>query len=174
MLFRSHIRSADPGIHPEIRANYLDTEQDRRAIVAAVRRVRDFFAAPALGKYRGDEILPGDAVHSDEQILEFVRAEAESVYHPVGTCKMGSDEMAVVDARLRVHGVKGLRVADASIMPTVPSGNTNAPAIMIAEKCADMLLDDAGVKVNLPEGLPSKRQPEFEGHRQQTAAVAVE
>ena len=145
-----HIRSADPRTHPSIRANYLSAELDRKAILAAVRRVRDIFAAPALDKYRGDEFKPGAQAQSDEDILAYVRAEAESVYHPVGTCKMGADEMAVVDERLRVHGVEALRVADASIMPTVTSGNTNAPAIMIAEKCADMLLEDAGIKVQLP------------------------
>jgi choline dehydrogenase len=151
-----HIKSADPGEYPAICANYLDTENDRKAIVAAVRGVRDIFAAPALGKYLGSEFKPGPEAQSDEEILAYVRAEAESVYHPVGTCKMGTDDMAVVDDRLRVHGVKGLRVADASIMPTVTSGNTNAPAIMIAEKCADMLLEDAGAKVNLPQGLTLK------------------
>ena len=152
-----HISSSDPQAHPHIRANYLDAESDRTAIVAAVRGVRDIFAAPALDKYRGEELKPGAQAQSDEDILAYVRAEAESVYHPVGTCKMGSDDMAVVDERLRVHGVKALRVADASIMPSVTSGNTNAPAIMVAEKCADMLLQDAGVKINLPEGLSATR-----------------
>jgi choline dehydrogenase len=151
-----HIRSVDPMVHPTIRANYLDTENDRKSIVAAFRKVRDIFLAPALAKYRGDEVRPGQLAQSDEQILDYVRAEAESVYHPVGTCKMGSDAMAVVDDRLRVHGVKRLRVADASIMPKLISGNTNAPAVMIAEKCADMLLQDAGIKITLPEGLSEK------------------
>jgi choline dehydrogenase len=145
-----HIRSRDPAEAPAIHANYLDAEGDRRAIVAAVRRVRDIFAAPALDSFREKEILPGADARSDEEILSYVRATAESVYHPVGTCKMGSDELSVVDERLRVRGVEGLRVADASIMPTIVSGNTNAPAIMIAEKCADMLLQDAGVRVRTP------------------------
>lgn len=153
-----HIRSSDPLAHPSIRANYLDTENDRQAIVAAVRRVREIYKAPALHKYLGEEFKPGPLSQSDEQILEYVRAEAESVYHPVGTCKMGADDMAVVDDRLRVHGIKGLRVADASIMPVLVSGNTNAPAIMIAEKCADMLLQDAGIKTTLPEGLSEEIQ----------------
>ena len=148
-----HIRSTNPAEYPNIRANYLATEGDRNTMVAAVRRVRDIFSAPALDNYRGEEFKPGNLIQTDEEILEYVRSEAESVYHPVGTCKMGSDSMAVVDVRLRVHGIKSLRVADASIMPTVTSGNTNAPAVMIGEKCADMLLEDAGVKVSLPEGL---------------------
>jgi choline dehydrogenase len=148
-----HLRSADPAEAPGIKANYLASDHDRRAMVAAVRRVREIFAAPALGKYLGKEFRPGPGVQSDEEILSYIRAEAESVYHPVGTCKMGGDEMAVVDDRLRVRGVAALRVADASIMPTITSGNTHAPTIMIAEKCADMLLQDAGVKVALPLGL---------------------
>ena len=153
-----HIRSTDPQAHPGIRANYLDTEHDRKTIVAAVRKVREVFAAPAMNRYRDQEYKPGAQAQSDEQILEYARAEAESVYHPVGTCKMGSDPLAVVDDRLRVRGVKALRVADASIMPTIVSGNTNAPAIMIAEKCADMLLQDAGIKTTPPEGLSEKPQ----------------
>lgn len=151
-----HIRSTDPTIHPNIRANYLSTQGDRETMIAAVRKVREMFAAPALDKYRGKEFSPGIEKQSDEEILEYIRSNAESVYHPVGTCKMGSDDMAVVDQRLRVHGIKSLRVADASIMPTVTSGNTNAPAVMIGEKCADMLLEDAGIKISLPEGLVGK------------------
>lgn len=147
-----HIKSTDPAVHPAIRANYLATENDRKAMISAVRKVREYFAAPALHKFRADEVKPGKLAQSDEQILEFIQAEAESVYHPVGTCKMGSDDMAVVDDRLRVHGVENLRVADASIMPLVTSGNTNAPAIMIADKCADMLLQDAGIRVTIPQG----------------------
>ena len=147
-----HIRSTDPKVYPGIHANYLDTENDRLRLVNAVRRVREIFQSPALDKYRGDEYKPGPEAQSDEEILDYIRSEAESVYHPVGTCKMGSDEDAVVDSRLRVHGIKGLRVADASIMPNIVSGNTHAPAIMIAEKCADMLLEDAGIRVTPPLG----------------------
>jgi choline dehydrogenase len=165
-----HSRSSDPTVAPVIRANYLDTEQDRNAIVAAVRRVRDIFQAHALDRYRGDEFRPGPSVQSDEQILDYVRAEAESVYHPVGTCKMGSDKMAVVDERLRVHGIKSLRVADASIMPRLISGNTNAPVIMIAEKCADMLLQDAGINVALPPGMSEKPARKTRKARTVTAA----
>jgi choline dehydrogenase len=165
-----HIRSAEPTVAPSIRANYLDTEHDRKAIVKAFRRVREIFLSPALDKHRGDEFRPGPLITTDEQILDFIRSEAESVYHPVGTCKMGSDDMAVVDERLRVHGVNRLRVADASIMPNIISGNTNAPAIMIAEKCADMLLQDAGAHVTLPEPRVAKAKPK---KRKTTKPVAT-
>ena len=138
-----HIRSGNPESAPSIKANYLATEGDCNTMVTALRKVRDIFNAPALDKYRDAEIKPGAKVESDEEILQYIRANAESVYHPVGSCKMGKDKMAVVDARLRVRGVDSLRVADASIMPNVTSGNTNAPTIMIAEKCADMILEDA-------------------------------
>jgi len=148
-----HISTADPQQAPAIRANYLDTEYDQKAMVAVVRRVREIFKAPALARHLGKEVKPGAQAQSNAEILSYVRAEAESVYHPVGTCKMGQDDMAVVDERLRVRGVSGLRVADASIMPTITSGNTHAPATMIAEKCADMVLEDAGVKVTRPAAL---------------------
>ncbi|TDG11960.1 choline dehydrogenase [Seongchinamella unica] len=153
-----HITSTDPATPPSIRANYLDTENDRQVMIAAFKRVREIFRAPALSKHLSHEFHPGEQVQSDEQILSFIRAEAESVYHPVGTCKMGNDANSVVDARLRVHGIEGLRVADASIMPTIVSGNTHAPTVMIAEKCADMVLQDAGVHVTLPDGLDSTEQ----------------
>ena len=164
-----HIQSTEADKAPAIRANYLESEHDRTAIVAALRRVRDIFRSPALDKHLGDEFRPGALIQSDEQILDYIRAEAESVYHPVGTCKMGSDKMAVVDERLRVHGIKCLRVADASIMPTIVSGNTNAPAIMIAEKCADMLLQDAGISVTLPEPQTAKAKP----RKRRTAKAAA-
>jgi len=138
-----HIRSGNPESAPSIKANYLAIEGDCNMMVAALRKVRDIFNAPALDKYREAEFKPGAKIESDEEILEHIRATAESVYHPVGSCKMGKDKMAVVDARLRVRGIDSLRVADASIMPNIISGNTNAPAIMIAEKCADMILEDA-------------------------------
>ncbi len=137
-----HIRSGNPESAPSIKANYLATEGDCNAMVSALRKVRDIFNAPALDKYRDTEFKPGAKVESDEEILQHIRANAQSVYHPVGSCKMGKDKMAVVDAHLRVRGIDSLRVADASIMPNITSGNTNAPAIMIAEKCADMILQD--------------------------------
>jgi choline dehydrogenase len=152
-----HIRCSDPGIAPAICANYLDAAVDREALVAALRRVRACFAAPALDPHRGREYLPGPGVQSDEAILAYIREQAESVYHPVGTCRMGADPESVVDERLRVRGIAGLRVADASVMPTLVSGNTNAPTIMIAEKCADLLLEDAGVAIGYPEDTHRRR-----------------
>ena len=106
----------------------------------AVRIARSVMTAPAMAPMHVSEIAPGVARTTDDEIVEWVKQVAETTYHPVGTCKMGSDPMAVVDARLRVHGIEGLRVADASIMPTLTSGNTNAPSIMIGEKAADMVL----------------------------------
>ena len=108
----------------------------------AVRIARAIMTAPAMAPLQVAEIAPGPNANGDEEILDWVRKAAETTYHPVGTCKMGSDAMAVVDARLRVHGIEGLRIADASIMPTLTSGNTNAPSIMIGEKAADMVLQD--------------------------------
>ena len=107
----------------------------------AVRIARAIMTAPAMSAFQVSEVLPGPDRTTDDEILDWVKPAAETTYHPVGTCKMGSDPMAVVDAQLRVHGIAGLRVADASIMPTLTSGNTNAPSIMIGEKVADMVLN---------------------------------
>ena len=137
-----HIKSRDPESYPSIRANYLDTEEDRQKTVAAVEKTRQIFKAPAFEGVRTGELLPGPEVREYEEVLDFIRNTGESVYHPVGTCKMGQDDNAVVDERLRVRGVEGLRVADASIMPEILSGNTNAAAVVIGEKCADMLIED--------------------------------
>ena len=133
------LRSADPAEPPRIQPNYLESSADRRTMVAGVRIVRDVIGQPALAPYRGRELAPGEAVRTDEDIVAWLRSSAMTTFHPVGTCKMGIDSMAVVDARLRVHGIEGLRVADASVMPVITSGNTNAPAIMIGEKAAEFL-----------------------------------
>lgn len=131
------IASADPHAAPMIDPNYLSTEGDRRTMRDAVRLTRELFAAPAFDAFRGEEFLPGRAIESDNEIDAYVRATAESAYHPSCTCRMGSDTAAVVDPACRVNGVSGLRVVDASIMPSVVSGNLNAPTMMLAEKAAD-------------------------------------
>ncbi|MCW5710186.1 choline dehydrogenase [Shinella sp.] len=136
------LRSADPMDRPRITANYLQTEFDIRTMINAIRITREIINQKAFDKYRGQELAPGPAVESDAEMVTWLRANAMTTFHPVGTCKMGSDPMAVVDSRLNVHGIKGLRVADASIMPIISSGNTNAPAIMIGERAADFILKE--------------------------------
>jgi choline dehydrogenase len=138
-----HATSADPRRPPAINFNFLSSPIDAELTVKAVRIARAVMTAPAMQPLRLTEIAPGAPQTADDEILDWVKRAAETTYHPVGTCKMGSDPMAVVDNRLRVHGVTGLRVADASIMPTLTSGNTNAPSIMIGEKAAHMVLRDA-------------------------------
>ena len=137
-----HLQSADPTAPPAIRPNFLAEGVDRAALIEGIRIARRVGTAPSLAHYVDHELYPGDSVQSDDEMLEFCRHIGGTVYHPVGTCKMGRDANAVVDDRLRVHGVAGLRVADASIMPTLVSGNTNAPTIMIGEKGASMILED--------------------------------
>jgi choline dehydrogenase len=137
------IRSADPSVPPEIRINYLATETDRAAFIDGLRILRKILAAPALKPYSHEEVYPGTKVTSDEDLLDFCRKTGSTVYHPTSTCRMGNDPLAVVDQRLRVRGIEGLRVVDASVMPDLMSGNTNAPTIMIAEKASDMILEDA-------------------------------
>jgi choline dehydrogenase len=134
-----HARSADPYEAPSIRPNYLTEPEDCRSLVGGMRFARDVIANKALDPYRLNELRPGASVESDEQFLSFCRNTSQTAYHPIGTCKMGHDPMAVVDDQLRVHGVERLRVIDASIMPTVTSGNTNAPSLMIGEKGADLV-----------------------------------
>ncbi len=112
-------------------------------MIATLRWIRQIAASRPLADIVLREDLPGAQIESDEQIMDFVRRNSQTLYHPVGTCRMGSGAMAVVDARLRVHGVQALRVVDASVMPTIVSGNTNAPTIMIAEKASDLILEDA-------------------------------
>jgi choline dehydrogenase-like flavoprotein len=137
------IRSADPSAPPEIRINYLATETDRAAFIDGIRILRKILAAPALKSYSVEEVYPGVKAASDEELLDYCRKTGSTVYHPTSTCRMGSDPLAVVDQRLRVRGIEALRVVDASIMPDLMSGNTNAPTIMIAEKASDMILEDA-------------------------------
>jgi choline dehydrogenase len=136
------IRSADPLVQPEIRINYLATETDRNATVEGLKILRKILHAPALKPYVVDEVDPGLKVCTDEDLLSYCRQRGSTIYHPTSTCRMGSDPLAVVDQRLRVRGIEGLRVVDGSIMPDLVSGNTNAPIIMIAEKASDMILED--------------------------------
>jgi choline dehydrogenase len=137
------IKSSDPREAPAINPNYLATQKDRETIVAGVAAMRRIFQAPAMARYIAEEIEPGQRCDNDDDLLDFIRRRGSTTYHPVGTCRMGQDQKAVVDERLRVRGFTGLRVVDASIMPAVVSGNTNAAAIMIGEKGADMILEDA-------------------------------
>jgi choline dehydrogenase len=136
------LRSADPREHPRIRFNYMGHEDDRTEMRACVRLTREIFAQEAFEPYRGREIQPGPGVTTDEEIDAFVRDKAESAYHPSCSCKMGSpaDPMAVVDPEARVIGLAGLRVVDSSVMPSITTGNLNAPTIMIGEKAADHIL----------------------------------
>jgi len=135
-----HVRSSDPSEYPAIRPNYLSDPLDQETAIAGLRFTRKIVSQPAMEKYRGEEILPGEALESDDELLGYARETGSTIYHPVGTCKMGDDDSAVVDSQLRVKGVEGLRVIDASVMPKLISGNTNAPTIMIAEKIADQIL----------------------------------
>ena len=133
------LKSPDPLAAPAIRPNYLATELDRQTLVAGLRLCRRIAAQPALRQFIAAEYLPGEQVQSDAELLDYARAFGATIFHPVGTCKMGRDGMAVVNDRLEVHGLEGLLVADGSIMPTLVSGNTNAACIMIGEKCADLV-----------------------------------
>ena len=144
---RGHIRarSPDPAAPPEIQPNYLDDPADRQVAADAIRLTRRIASAPALARYSPEEFLPGARFDSDEDLAREAGNIGTTIFHPVGTCRMGpsSDRQAVVDDRLRVHGLDGVRVCDASIMPTITSGNTNSPTLMIAEKAAEMILEDA-------------------------------
>ncbi|STQ45535.1 Choline dehydrogenase [Ewingella americana] len=136
---RVQVKSKDPRQHPSILFNYMSSEQDWHEFRDAIRITREIMAQPALDPYRGREISPGVDVQTDEQLDAFIREHAETAFHPSCSCKMGSDEMAVVDGQGRVHGMQGLRVVDASIMPQIITGNLNATTIMIAEKIADKI-----------------------------------
>ena len=133
------LRSRDPKDPPMIQMNYLQSEADVQKLVAGIKLLRNLFGASAFDKFRGEEIAPGADKQSDSALVAYVREACDTVYHPVGTCKMGNDSMAVVDPELRVHGIEGLRVVDASIMPTITTGNTNTPTIAIGEKAADLI-----------------------------------
>ncbi|MFB8788307.1 MAG: GMC family oxidoreductase N-terminal domain-containing protein [Potamolinea sp.] len=133
------LRSSSPKDSPKIRMNYLQSEEDLQVLVEGIKIARTFANSGAFDEYLGEEVAPSIKVTSDEDIKAYIRQNCDSTYHPVGTCKMGTDSMAVVDPELRVHGVEGLRVVDASIMPTLTTGNTNAPTIMIGEKAADLI-----------------------------------
>jgi choline dehydrogenase len=140
---------SDPNDTPIIVANYLDAEWDRQAVISGVRMMRRIFATDPLKSRVVREVLPGPDCRSDDDILDYARRTAQSQHHWVGTCKMGSDPMAVVDDRLRVRGIEGLRVIDASVMPTITSGNTNAPSIMIGEKGADLIKGRQSLSISL-------------------------
>jgi choline dehydrogenase len=171
---RGHVRaqSGDLSQHPEILFNYLETEADREGFRDCVHLTREVMRQPAMDAFRGEVIQPTEQVQSNEQIDAFVRASVDSAYHPCGTCKIGVDEMAVVDSELRVRGIQNLRVIDASVFPTIPNGNLNAPTMMLAERGADMvkgvaLLPSLDVPVYLDqswqerqrEGIASSRGP---------------
>jgi choline dehydrogenase len=139
-----HIRSADPDAQPAIRFNFLADTIDQRAMVDGFRMIRSLVEAKPMDALRGEEYSPGKGVKSDDEILGWIRANSQTAYHPIGTCRMGpAGPKTVVDEKLRVHGLEGLRIADASIFPTMPSGNTNAPAIMVGEKAADLIRNAA-------------------------------
>jgi choline dehydrogenase len=151
------ITSTDPRRKPAIQFNYLSTEQDRREWIEAVRTTRRILNQPAFAPFNGGEISPGPSVETDEEIMDWVARDSETALHPSCTCKMGTDEMAVVDPHtMRVHGTEGLRVVDASVLPIVTNGNLYAPTMMIAEKAADLILGNTPLpadhtEVYLPE-----------------------
>jgi choline dehydrogenase len=137
-----HIKSNDPEEFPSIKYNFLSSQLDKDTLVAGVKFIRNLMKTEPMKEFVNDEIQPGLEISTNDDILEFIKNKAETVYHPSGTCKMGFDQSAVVDKNLKVHGIKGLRVADASIMPTLVSGNTNAVCMMIGERCADFIIND--------------------------------
>jgi choline dehydrogenase len=158
------ITSPDAAVYPRIRFNYLSTEQERREWVEAIRCTRKIMTQPAFDPFRGEELGPGEQVETDDEILDFIAKEGESAYHPSCTCKMGYDDMAVTDAEMKVHGIEGLRVVDASVMPAVTNGNIYAPVLMMAEKAAGMIL---GNKPLAPSDAP------FYRHQADTASTGT-
>lgn len=163
---RGYVRaiSADPETHPSIQFNYISTEADREGFRKCLRLTREIIGQPAMDSYVDGEISPGIEVQTDEQIDAFIRENLESTYHPCGSCKMGEDNMAVVDSELRVHGLEGLRVIDSSVFPTETNGNLNAPTIMLAERASDLvsgrkLLSPEDTEVGLIEGWETQQRP---------------
>jgi len=155
--------SNDPHAAPQIQFNYLAHQDDIEGFRACVRLTREIINQPGLDEYRGEEIQPGLAVQTDEEIDEFVRSSVESAYHPSCSCKMGEDEMAVVNSETKVHGIEGLRVVDSSIFPTIPNGNLNSPTIMVAERAADIILGNkmlapSNAKVTVAEDWQQKQR----------------
>ena len=136
-----HIKSTNPEEYPSIKYNFLSNQLDKDTLIAGVKLIRKLMQSEAMKEFCDNEIQPGYEFSSDDHILDFIKNKAETLYHPSGTCKMGFDQNAVVDKNLKVHGIKGLRVADASIMPTLVSGNTNAVCMMIGERCADFIIN---------------------------------
>jgi choline dehydrogenase len=136
------LASNDPADAPVIDPCFFEDPADLEVLLKGLKEARRITQADIFAKYRPSEWMPGEMVQTDDELRDFIRGFGGTIYHPVGACKMGSDPMAVVDARLRVHGIEALRVADASIMPTIVGGNTNAPCIMIGEKAADMIRED--------------------------------
>jgi len=150
-------------VHPEIRFNYLEREEDREGFRRCVRLTRGIIAQPAMDAFRDVELAPGPDVRTDAEIDAFVRKNLESTMHPCGSCRMGEDEMAVVDSELRVRGMDGLRVIDSSVFPTEPNGNLNAPTIMLAERAADLVkgiptLEPSHAEVGLAQGWETRQR----------------
>lgn len=139
---RIQISSSNPLEYPKIYANYLSDKRDQQVVIDCIKVARKISEAPALASCVTDEYVPGRQFQTNEELLQAARDRSQTIYHPSCTCAMGHDDMAVVDDRLRVHGIQSLRVVDASIMPEITSGNTNAPCLMIAEKAADMIKED--------------------------------
>ena len=169
------LRSRDPREHPILDPNYLATEDDRLDMREAIKLTREIFAQSAFDPFRAEELQPGPSVNTDAEIDAFIRAKGDTAYHPSCTCKMGSenDPMAVVDSSTRVFGLENLRVVDASIMPRIPSGNLNAPTIMIAEKSADIILGNKPLeRANAPVWRPASLETQRGGGDIKMAATA--
>jgi len=156
------LKSANPLEPPRILFNYMGTEQDRKEMRAAIRLTREIFAQSAFDRFRDEELSPGAQVQTDDEIDAHIRQSAETAYHPAGTCRMGTDPMAVTDGQGRVHGVRGLRVVDASLMPQIVSGNLNAPTIMMAEKLADAVRGRTPLP---PSDAPYYVHPKWQTHQ---------